>query len=183
APAAALEAELGRRSVLALEVPMPSVRPDAVGPHLRRLADKVARRLVDEGFKVKGMRQETLPSKRNLLLWEHEPRELPDVYEHRGPPVDDADNSRRFLQKWQGHADAVDLPHPSEGRWRVNVRRHERTANAILKGSVPQLLQGVDLPAAQRRKAKLTAPRELLRRAGARLALSQLLSPRDPWEN
>ncbi|HLE47935.1 MAG TPA: CCA tRNA nucleotidyltransferase [Candidatus Thermoplasmatota archaeon] len=183
ADAATLRTRLAGRGLLALEIPLPKVRLDAVGPHVRRLGDKVARRLVDEGFSIKNQVAEPIGATRMLLLWETEPAELPDVFEHRGPPVDDAENSRRFLQKWQGHPDAVDNPHPVDGRWRVKVRRHDRTPASILHGHVGELLRGVELPAAQRRLARLRGPEALLPRRPARLALTKLVLGRDPWEN
>ncbi|MBI2077182.1 MAG: CCA tRNA nucleotidyltransferase [Euryarchaeota archaeon] len=182
ADVATLSSHLGGRGLFALEIPVPRVRPDAVGPHVRRLSDKVARRLADEGFSIKNQVVENVGTRRLLLLWETDPAELPDLFEHRGPPVDDAVNSRKFLQKWQGHADAVDNPHPEGGRWRVKVHRRDRTPEAILKGQVEELLQGVELPAAQRRQARVRRPKEILAKAPGRLALTKLVLARDPWE-
>lgn len=180
-PATKLLLQLSHRGVLGLQMPKPRVRPDAVAPHARRLAEKVTRRLQDLGFRVVRRMVEPVKAGALLLLWEHEPIMLPSTRQHVGPPASDADHSRRFLQKWQSHPDALDLPQVRDGRWIVRVRRTRRTPMELLEGELLQLLQGVEISAAQAKRLRLQTGPELVKRPGLRVALTRFLRPRDPW--
>jgi tRNA nucleotidyltransferase (CCA-adding enzyme) len=181
-PKERLVEHLSHRGIVGLKTPKPTVRPEAQVPHLRRLADKVARRLTDEGFRVIRHVVEPVPSG-FLLLWEHDPVVLPAQYEHRGPPAEDAVNSRKFLQKWQSHPDALNLPHPKEGRWSVTLRRVQRDPASVLGPALSELLKGTELTPRFARSAALQSGLEFLRSPGTRLALTKLLVPRDPWQS
>lgn len=172
---------LGRRGVFGLRVATPLVRPEARLPHLRRFSDKISRRLDDEGFRVLRHLVEPVP-KGYLLLWEHDPVVLPETYEHRGPPVDDAANSRKYLQKWQNHPDAVALPHPRGNRWSVTLRRRDRDPISLLATDLVKLLEGTDLPTRTAKSAQFGWGTEFAQKPGTRLALTKLLVPRDPWD-
>ena len=172
---------VSHRGIFGLRVPSPTVRPEARLPHLRRLADKINRRLVDEGFRVLRTVIERVPGG-YLLLWEHDPVVLPETFEHRGPPVADADNSRKFLQKWQNHPQAVRLPNPHGKNWSVTLRRPNREPMSILAPDLVQLLKGTDLPKRTAAKARFGSAMEFAQKPGTRLALTKLLVPRDPWD-
>lgn len=181
-PANQLRLHLSHRGVLGLQMPEPRVRPDAVAPHARRFAEKVARRLENLGFRVVRRMAEAVPAGGYLLLWEHEPIMLASTHRHPGPPATDADHSRRFLQKWQNHADAVDLPQVRDGRWVVTVRRTKRTPMELLGPDLANLLEGVEISAAQVKRLRFETGPELVGREGLRAPLTRFLHPRDPWE-
>ncbi len=172
---------LSHRGIFGLRVPTPTVRPEARLPHLRRLAEKVTRRLNEEGFRVVRSVVDRVPNG-YLLLWEHDPVVLPDTYEHRGPPVDDTDNSRKFLQKWQNHPEAAALPHPKGKNWSVTLRRANRDPMSILASDLVQLLKGTDLRKHVASGARFGHAMEFAQKPGTRLALTKLLVPRDPWD-
>lgn len=172
---------LSHRGIFGLRVPTPTVRPEARLPHLRRLAEKINRRLDDEDFRVVRTVVDRVPGG-YLLLWEHDPVVLPETYEHRGPPVADTENSRKFLQKWQNNTAAAALPHPEGKNWSVTLRRANRDPMSILAPDLLQLLKGTDLPKRTRSTAKFGHAMEFVQKAGTRLALTRLLVPRDPWD-
>ncbi|HEX9816415.1 MAG TPA: CCA tRNA nucleotidyltransferase, partial [Candidatus Thermoplasmatota archaeon] len=172
-PRERLTEHLSHRGILGLRVPTPTVRPEARLPHLRRLAEKVTRRLNDEGFRVVRNVVDRVPNG-YLLLWEHDPVVLPETYEHRGPPVDDTANSRKFLQKWQNHPEATALPHPHGKNWSVTLRRPHRDPMSILAPDLVQLLKGTDLPKRVAVGGRFGPAMEFAQKPGTRLALTKL---------
>jgi tRNA nucleotidyltransferase (CCA-adding enzyme) len=165
-----------------VDVPAPTVRPEARLPHVKRFADKVVRRLEEEGFAVVRHMVYPVSARRLIALWEHEPVALAATYQHQGPPVDEPQHSKRFLQKWQTHPDALGLPHASEGRWVVEVQRRDRDAVQILSKHMKELVKGLDLPA-QKRRLVVRPGMHFVKDAAARGALSRFLVPRDPWDD
>lgn len=172
---------MSHRGIFGLDLPAPRVRPEARVPHLRRFAEKVNRRLAKEGLQVVRYVIEPVGTG-YVLLWEHDPVVLPETLEHRGPPVDDPDNSRRFLQKWQAHPDAVTLPHPKDGHWEVTVRRAHRDPISLLSPHLGELIKGIEVPMPKTKKGSFRPGMEYVMRPGTRLALTKLLVPRDPWD-
>jgi tRNA nucleotidyltransferase (CCA-adding enzyme) len=178
-----LYSHMSHRGIVGLDLGGVKVREEARVPHARRFAEKVVRRLEDEGFKVVRHAVYPVSARRLLLLWEHEPVALGAEYVHEGPPVDAASHSRRFLEKWQNHPDALELPHPHEGRWRVRVRRREREASQILAKALPELLKGLEVSAAAKRRLRPQTAMDFAQVAALRPALTMFLVPRDPWDD
>lgn len=174
---------LGHRGVVGVELPSPTTRPDARLPHLRRFAEKVSRHLAEEGFRVLRHAVEPVGTRRFLCLWEHEPVELPEEYEHRGPREKDASHVARFLEKWRSHPDRLDAPRIVEGRYRVRVKRRIRTGPEVLAKALPRLLVGVDVAAASRSRVRAAPALELAAKPGLAAPLSRFLAPRDPWQS
>lgn len=172
---------LSHRGVVGLEAPAPRVTEDARIPHLRRLLDKVTRRLQDEGFQVVRSVVEPVSPHRFLLLWEHEPVLLPPEYEHRGPRIQDTEHARRFRSKWETHPDRLGPLREDQGRWVASVRRRRRSPLEVLSPELAQLLQGLDIPASAVARMRLRPAMELAARPGLRPALTRFLRPQDPW--
>lgn len=179
-------AELRRRtaprSLVGVLVDDPPGRAETVLPQGHRLEAKVRRALETEGFQVPRSAVHRLEPAGLLLLWEHAPRHLPTTFEHDGPRAEDADHVERFLAKWKSHPEATAPPAVRAGRWRVRVRRAHRTPAALLVPRLAHLLEGFDYSAKQVAAARLLETPALLQEPRLRLALTEFVLKRDPWE-
>lgn len=181
-PRERLVRHLSHRGVLGMEVPAPAVREDARLPHLRRFAEKVARFFEGEGFRVVRSAVQRISARRYLCLWEHEPVQLPDRYEHRGPRVADEEHVRRFRRKWESHPDLAEPPRIREDRWVVLVHRRRRSALEVLAPRLLGQLPGLEVPGPARARLRASTAIELAARPTLRLPLTRFLAPRDPWD-
>lgn len=182
ATAREVEALVAPAPLLGLEVPWPKGKPETHLPQALRLLSKIQRVLAERGFRVE--RSEAAPVGEDgvLLLWLHDPRELPATHTHRGPRADDAENVARFLDKWKGNADAVAPPMVKAGRWTVEVRRRVRSPAALLEPKLAELLEGFEWPSAALRGVRFEAGLELARDARRHEALRRFALALDPWD-
>ena len=180
--ASELRQRLRGKHVLGVRAPAPPGREETLLPQGQRLAAKIGRALEDDGFRVKARSAHRTPAGALLLLWQVEPAELPAVYAHRGPRVDDSTHAARFLEKWKKHPDAAGAPRRSGDRWTVRVRRRLRKPTELLDGKLPILLEGFDYSASQVRTAKLMTGELLANDRDQHEALSEFLTDLDPWE-
>lgn len=86
---------------LLLEFEAPDVHQDVLFPQMRKLNERIRKVLDEEGFVV--LRQDEWSDEETcVLIQELEVDELPRIDKRRGPPIFDARNSKKFIQRYEG---------------------------------------------------------------------------------
>jgi tRNA nucleotidyltransferase (CCA-adding enzyme) len=130
-----------KTELLLIRFKPPRVVPDILWPQLRRFAKRLKGILeeVRYEFKVFGWDVWTDDRELAVVLLEMEIASLPSVQKRIGPPIFDAENSRRFLQKYK--KEAVVGPYIEDNRWCVEIRRRWCNAKEKLMDSLSKGLE------------------------------------------
>ena len=69
----------------------------------------------------------------NAFIFELESRHLPPVKKHLGPPLEKAEDCKKFLAKHSANPETVSGPYIEDGRWVVEVKRKFTDAVSLLE--------------------------------------------------
>lgn len=114
----------------------PDVVPDVLWPQLRRFAERMQNILEEMKYEFRVLRRDCYTNEKDLavVLLEMEVSSLPAVQKKVGPEVFDADDSKRFLEKYMGMT--INGPFVEGNNWVVEVRRKFMTAREKLADSL-----------------------------------------------
>lgn len=117
-----------RTELIFVKFHSPNVVPDILWPQLRRFADRLQSILEETKYEFKVLKKEIFTDEKDLavVLLEMEVSKLPIVQKRMGPKITDFDDSKRFLQKYQGNA--LNGPYIEDDFWIVEIGRKFVTA-------------------------------------------------------
>ena len=168
--------------VTVVELPRPTLVDDTLYPQIRKAEHAVASELERAGFEVLGSSSAADPAHVVILVELGHP-ERPAVRPQDGPPAG-IDRVGQFLDKWTAPGAPV-LQGPyvrADGSLGVDVRRSERSAEAILLSSFPRLSLGRDLTPSDAGLSRVRSLMEVDETPALTEALRGLLGRRLPWE-
>jgi len=110
--------------------------PDVLWGQLYRAERALANLLAENGFLPIRSAVWSDEASRHILLFELESAILPELTRFKGPPVEMADSSDRFLQAHLGAESTVAGPWIEGRRWWVETRRHHTDARLLLESAL-----------------------------------------------
>ena len=128
-----------RTEVILVKFTPPKVVPDILWPQLRKFAARLESILEENEFHVLRRDVYTNESDLAVVLLEMEVAKLPNVQKRVGPLVFDADDSKRFLEKYKPIA--LSGPFIERNFWVVEIRRRFLTAREKLLDSLQKPLK------------------------------------------
>lgn len=162
-------------------LPRPDLVDDTLYPQVRKAARAVADELARSEFVVLGEASAADATSVVITVELAHPR-LPEVRVQDGPPAG-VDRAGHFLEKW-GTKNARVLQGPyvrSDGSLGVDVRRPERTAEAVLLTAFPRLSLGKDLISPAGKPHTVATLADAADTPALGEALRELLARRLPW--
>jgi tRNA nucleotidyltransferase (CCA-adding enzyme) len=125
-----------RTELIFVKFKPPEIVPDILWPQLRRFADRLTSVLKENEFVV--LRKDVYTDEKNLgvVLLEMEISKLPFIQKRIGPKVFDADDSKRFLEKYKQHV--LTGPFIEDNFWAVETRRKFLSAREKLMDSLKE---------------------------------------------
>lgn len=131
--------QMNRRTELILvKFEPPDVVPDILWPQLRRFADRLQSILEETRYEFRVLRKASYTNEKDLavVLLEMEFSKLPIIQKRIGPKVFDADDSKRFLDKYKKLA--INGPFVENAYWVVELRRKFLTARDKLNDTLKE---------------------------------------------
>ena len=161
-PAALLEALCGRASSLLFVVVEDDEVdvPDVLWGQLYKAEKVVARLLAKREFRVIRSAAWSDEASRHILVFELESATIPGVARLRGPPVEMAESSERFLRAHLGADSTVSGPWIEGRRWWVETERQQTDARSLLDSALRDGGRSIGIP--RRLSGKLARGYEVL---------------------
>ena len=120
--------------------------PDVLWGQLYRAVKAVARLLAKGEFSVIRSAAWSDEESRHILVFELESAAIPRVTRLRGPPVEMAESSERFLRAHLGADSTVSGPWIEGRRWWVEARRRQTDARSLLASALRDGGRSVGIP-------------------------------------
>ncbi|MBD3156091.1 MAG: CCA tRNA nucleotidyltransferase [Candidatus Aenigmarchaeota archaeon] len=123
-----------RTELLMLKFGKPNVVPDILWPQLRKATGRLDDILSEYEFRVHRSDFWSDEKKLCTILFEMEVNQLPSINEKIGPHIWKETNSKNFIEKYKEVA--INGPYIRNNRWRVEVKRHWKSAVGKLRDTL-----------------------------------------------
>lgn len=125
-----------KTEVILVKFAPPPVVPDILWPQLRKFAERLQSILEEVKYEFRVLRRDCYTNEKDLaiVLLEMEVPTLPAVQKKVGPEVFDADDSKRFLEKYKEMA--INGPFIEGRNWSVEIARKFMTAREKIFNSL-----------------------------------------------
>lgn len=108
---------------LLIEFEAPDIHQDVLYPQMRKTTGRIEEVLEDKGFAV--LRKDVWSDQETcVLILELEVEELPRIDKRKGPPIFDVQNSKRFIERYEGEHNLL----VEDTRWYAEYYRDYTTA-------------------------------------------------------
>ncbi len=164
--------------------------PDILWGQLYRLERTLTELMDRYEFQVMRSRAWSDEKKQSVILYELEQAVLSETQVRQGPPVERAQESRSFIEKYAGAQETVRGPWLDGDRWMVEKRRAIRSMDQLLKRILADGTMNVSLPSQLEKGLHKTAHLlvrekllQLARQHEFNVVLAEFLEGRPRWMN
>lgn len=167
--------------------PVPTMREDAIIPHLNRAAESLASVLERQGFEpVRTAGGTSVDASRAFLFVQTRAASLPAERVHVGPPVSPGPRADQFRAKYADHPDVVAPVHEIEQDGRVHhavrlCNRRRELGERIEDVLSSRLSLGKHADRALRAGAEILSLEAAVRAPDLERILAEILAPVPPW--